>query len=69
VVRRGPLELSEKGGFAQFYFSQTRVQAYLSVNRPYKEAEPAKNLILGRQPVKDVSLLGNESVDLNNVAR
>jgi len=69
VIRRGPLDPSEKGGFAQFYLSQARVQAYLSVNRPYKEAEPAKNLILGRQPVKDVSLLGNESVDLNNVAR
>jgi 3-phenylpropionate/trans-cinnamate dioxygenase ferredoxin reductase subunit len=69
VVRRGPLEFSDKGGFAQFFLSQERVQAYLSVNRPYKEAEPAKNLILGRQPVKDVSLLGNESVDLNNVAR
>jgi NAD(P)H-nitrite reductase large subunit len=69
VVRRGPLELSDKGGFAQFYLSQGRVQAYLSVNRSYKEAEPAKNLILGRHPVKEISLLGNESVDLNNVAR
>jgi 3-phenylpropionate/trans-cinnamate dioxygenase ferredoxin reductase component len=67
VVRRGPLELSDKGGFAQFYLSQERVQAYLSVNRSYKEAEPAKNLILSRKPVKEVSLLGNESVDLNNV--
>jgi NAD(P)H-nitrite reductase large subunit len=69
VIRRGTLELSEKGGFAQFYLSQGLVQAYLSVNRPYKEAEPAKKLILGRQPVKDVSLLGNESVDLNNLAK
>jgi len=69
VVRRGPLELSDKGGFAQFYLSQERVQAYLSVNRSYKEADPAKNLILSREPVKEVSLLGNESVDLNNVVR
>jgi hypothetical protein len=45
------------------------VQAYLSVNRSYKEAEPAKNLILGQHPVKEISLLANESVDLNNVAR
>ena len=69
VVRRGPLELSDKGGFAQFYLSQGRVQAYLSVNRSYKEAEPAKNLILSREPVKEISLLGSESVDLSNMVR
>jgi len=69
LVRRGPLELSDKGGFAQFYLSQGRVQAYLSVNRPYKEAESSKNLILSRQPIKDTSLLSNESVDLSAVAK
>ena len=69
VVRRGPLELSDKGGFAQFYLSQGHVQAYLSVNRPYKEAELAKNLILSRQPINDALLLGNESVDLNTLVR
>jgi NADPH-dependent 2,4-dienoyl-CoA reductase/sulfur reductase-like enzyme len=68
VIRRGPLEPTEKGGFAQFYLNQGRVQAYLSINRPYREAEAAKKLILSREPVKDVSLLGDESVDLNNVA-
>jgi NADPH-dependent 2,4-dienoyl-CoA reductase/sulfur reductase-like enzyme len=65
VVRRGPLQLSDKGGFAQFYLAQRRVQAYLSVNRPSKEAEEAKNLILGRQTIEDISLLGDQSAGLN----
>ena len=63
VVRRGPLGISEKGGFAQFYLAQGRVQAYLSVIRPSKEAEAAKTLILSRQSIEDLSLLSNESVD------
>jgi len=67
VIRRGPLELSDKGGFAQFYLAQARVQAYLSVNRPLKEAEVAKNLISSRQTIGDTSLLSDESVDLNTL--
>jgi len=59
VIRRGPLELSDKGGFAQFYLAKRRVQAYLSVNRSSKEAEEAKNLILSRQTIEDLSLLGD----------
>jgi 3-phenylpropionate/trans-cinnamate dioxygenase ferredoxin reductase subunit len=69
VVRRGPLQLSDKGGFAQFYLSQGRIQAYLSVNRPIKEAEAAKRLILSRQTIEDPSILGNESLDLNALAK
>jgi 3-phenylpropionate/trans-cinnamate dioxygenase ferredoxin reductase subunit len=65
VVRRGPLQLSDKGGFAQFYLAQRRVQAYLSVNRSSKEAEEAKNLILSRQTIVDLSLLGDKQAGLN----
>ena len=68
VVRRGPLQLTDKGGFAQFYLSQGRIQAYLSVNRPFKENEAAKKLILSRQTIEDSSVLGNESVDLGTLA-
>jgi len=68
VVRRGPLEFSEKSGFAQFYLSRGRVQAYLSVIRPSKEAEAAKSLILSRRSIEDVSLLSDESVDLTSLA-
>jgi NADPH-dependent 2,4-dienoyl-CoA reductase/sulfur reductase-like enzyme len=67
VIRRGQLELSDTGGFAQFYLAQARVQAYLSVNRPFKEAEVAKNLIFSRQTIKDISFLSDESVDLNTL--
>jgi NADPH-dependent 2,4-dienoyl-CoA reductase/sulfur reductase-like enzyme len=65
VVRRGPLQLSDTGGFAQFYLAQRRVQAYLSVNRSSKEAEEAKSLILSRQTIEDLSLLGDRSAGLN----
>ena len=68
VVRRGPLELSEREGFAQFYLSQGHVQAYLSVIRPSKEAEAAKTLILSRLSIEDISLLSDESVDLTSLA-
>jgi NADPH-dependent 2,4-dienoyl-CoA reductase/sulfur reductase-like enzyme len=68
VVRRGPLQLTDKGGFAQFYLGQGRIQAYLSVNRPFKENEAAKKLILSRQTMEDSSVLGNESVDLETLA-
>lgn len=68
VVRRGPLQLTDKGGFAQFYLSQGRIQAYLSVNRPFKENEAAKKLILSRQTMEDSSVLGNESIDLETLA-
>jgi len=65
VVRRGPLQLSDSGGFAQFYLAQRRVQAYLSVNRSSKEAEEAKSLILSRQTIEDISLIGDRSAGLN----
>ena len=68
VVRRGPLQLTGKGGFAQFYLSQGRIQAYLSVNRPFKENEAAKTLILSQQTMEDSSVLSNESVDLETLA-
>lgn len=45
-----------------------RIQAYLSVNRPFKENEAAKKLILIQQTMEDSSVLGNESVDLETLA-
>jgi len=69
VVRRGPLQLSDKGGFAQFYLRQGRIQAYLSVNRPSKEAQAAQKLILNRQIIEDTSSLNSESVDLNTLLK
>ncbi len=67
IIRRGPLQLTDKGGFAQFYLSGGRVQAYLSVNRPFEEAEAAKQLILRRQSIGDPSCLGNESTELGSL--
>lgn len=69
VVRRGPLQLSDKGGFAQFYMNGGRIQAYLSVNRPIKEAEAAQRLILSRRAIEDPSILRNETVDLNALVK
>lgn len=69
VVRRGSLRLSDKGGFSQFYLAQSRVQCYLSVNRPSREAEVAKNLILNQQTIEDTSLLTDESTDLSALSK
>jgi len=65
VIRRGSLELSEKGGFAQFYLNGDRIQAYLSVNRPSMEAQAAQELILKRQRIENASVLADESRDLS----
>lgn len=67
TIRRGPLELSDKGGFAQFYLSGGRIQAYLSVNRPSKEAQVAQQLILKRQTIENTSLLSDETADLSRL--
>jgi 3-phenylpropionate/trans-cinnamate dioxygenase ferredoxin reductase subunit len=69
VVRRGSLQLSDKGGFAQFYMSEGRVRAYLSVNRPSKEKEAAKKMILSRQSIEDATALGDDSADLEDLAK
>jgi len=69
LVRRGPLKFSDKGGFGKFYLSSGRIQAYLSVNRPSKEAQAAQKLILSRQTIDDPSVLGNESVDLDTLLK
>ncbi len=69
IVRRGSLALSEKGGFAQFYLNQGRIQAYLSVNRPHEEQQTAEKLVLGRRTIEDVSLLSDESMDLSTLLK
>jgi NADPH-dependent 2,4-dienoyl-CoA reductase/sulfur reductase-like enzyme len=67
VVRRGQLELTEKGGFAQFYVKDDMVDAYLSVNRSFKEAQAAQKLILSRRQVQ-VSSLQDEKTDLSSLS-
>lgn len=69
VVRRGPLRVSDKSGFGKFYLSSRRVQAYLSLNRPSKEAQAAQKLILSRQTIDDPSVLGNESMHLDTLLK
>ncbi len=67
VVRRGPLQLTEKGGFAQFYLSKDIVQAYVSVNRPSKDAEIAQKLIQQRKKIQNAPLLRDDSFELSRL--
>ena len=68
VVRRGSLTAVEgKTRFAQFYLKEGQIQAYLSVNRDFKELQAGQKLIISRKKFDDVSRLSDETVDLNTL--
>ncbi|MFQ6011980.1 MAG: NAD(P)/FAD-dependent oxidoreductase, partial [Nitrososphaerales archaeon] len=69
VVRRGSLTpVDGKTRFAQFYLKEDMVQAYLSVNRDFKELQAGQDLIKSRKVVGDASKLSDETKDLNTLA-
>ena len=68
VVRRGSLTaVEDKTRFAQFYIKEGRVQAYLSVNRDFKELQAGQKLIMSRKKLEDISRLSDETLDLNSL--
>lgn len=68
VVRRGSLKaVDDKTRFAQFYLKEGQVQAYLSVNRDFKEAQAGQKLVISRKKLDDLSPLSDETVDLNSL--
>lgn len=68
VVRRGSLTaVEDKTRFAQFYLKDGQIQAYLSVNRDFKELQAGQKLIMSRKKFDDVSRLSDETVDLNTL--
>lgn len=68
VVRRGALQLTEKGGFAQFYLKNDRLQAYLGVNR-LRESLTAQKLVSSRILIKNPDQLADENTELSTVAK
>ena len=68
VVRRGSLKaVDDKTRFAQFYLKEGQVQAYLSVNRDFKELQAGQKLVISRKKLDDLSPLSDETVDLNSL--
>lgn len=68
VVRRGSLKaVDDKTRFAQFYLKEGQVQAYLSVNRDFKELQAGQKLVMSRKKLDDLSPLSDETVDLNSL--
>jgi hypothetical protein len=67
VIRRGTLQLTERGGFMQFYLKDGRVNAFLATNRGIKEMQAVQRLILSRRTFEDTSILADESVDLQGL--
>lgn len=67
VIRRGALQLTERGGFMRFYLKDGRVNAFLALNRGIKEMQAVQRLILSRRTFEDTSILADESVDLQGL--
>ena len=67
IVRRGTLEVTEKGGFAQFYLGQGQVQAYLAINRSFKEARAAQKLIQSGKTIDNPSRLSDEAFNIGTL--
>ncbi len=64
VVLRGKRELTDQGGFIQFYLKGNRLMAYLGVNRKLKEERAAQKLISGRREFPDARVLEDTNADL-----
>jgi 3-phenylpropionate/trans-cinnamate dioxygenase ferredoxin reductase subunit len=63
VVLRGERQLTDQGGFIQFYLKGPYIMAYLGVNRKLKEERAAQKLIASRREFLDTRPLEDPTVD------
>ncbi len=68
ILLRGERQLTDQGGFVQFYLKEGRVMAYLGVNRRLKEERAAQKLIASRRVFADPAPLQDLGVDLGLLA-
>lgn len=64
IVLRGVRNVTDLGGFVQFYMKGSRIMAYLGVNRKLKEERAAQKLIALRRTFPDTEPLEDPNSDL-----